>query len=65
MTEQEEARANDLIQAFKNQRNAAMDEAALLYADAMAARRELEAIKAKDGAEQIEGLKAELPLASK
>jgi len=47
MTEQEENRANDLIQALKNQRNAAMDEAAVLYADMMAARRELEAMKAK------------------
>ena len=52
MTQQEEHRANDLMQALKNQRNAAMDEAAILYADLMAARREIEAMKAKPGAEQ-------------
>lgn len=42
-----EQRANDLLQALAAQRNAAQDQAAQLHAELMAARREIEALKAK------------------
>lgn len=45
MHDQEKQRANDLLQAMAAQRNAALDQAASLHAELMAARREVAELK--------------------
>lgn len=42
MTPEQEQRANDIIQAFAKQRNEHADDAAGLFADLMAAKREID-----------------------
>lgn len=46
-TQQIEQRANDMLQALTAQRNAALDQTVQLHAELMAARREIEALRAK------------------
>lgn len=47
MTPKDEQRANDILQAMAAQRNAALDQAAQLHAELMAARREVADLKAQ------------------
>lgn len=47
MDKEQEQRANDLLQTLAAQRNAALDQAAQLHAELMAARREVADLKAQ------------------